>query len=418
MNVNKYSRGLFLAAMAAAATLFSACSTQTNASQTSQPTTVGVYTLKRQRYTIKTTLPGRAAAYMTSDVRPQVEGIIEKRLFKEGSEVYKGQALYQLDPAKYQAAYDSANADLAEARAAVQSARPKAERYIKAAKIDAVSEQDKDDAVATLAQDRATVQADKAALETARINLDYTRIKAPISGVISASTYTPGALVTDAQDTALATIRQLDPIYVDIKQTDTRFLDLKQALRQGKLATTDDNKVKVEISPAGNPGIKLDGRLEFAGASVDETSGTVTLRAIVQNPNHDLLPGMYVNATLPQGVATKALLVPQQAVTRDDSGNAHCLVVNAKDKVISRSLQIAAAAGNRWRVIQGLAAGDRVIVQGLGKVNAGDTVKTVAVDAEGKALKSNDDTATSSADTGVGTDKQDHDTASTSATGG
>lgn len=376
--------------------ILGACTQSQNNKGKSGMTTVGVYTVEPRDYTITTTLPGRAAAHEVSDVRPQVDGIIEKRLFTEGGQVTKGDVLYQLDAAKYQAAYDSARADLAEARAAVQSAAPKARRYIKAARIDAVSEQDKDDALATLAADRATVQADQAALETARINLGYTRIKAPISGVISASNYTAGALVTDAQDDALATIRQLDPIYVDIKQTDTQFLDLKQALRQGKLSTTSDNKVKISVSPAGNPSIKLSGRLQFAGASVDETSGTVTLRAIVDNPHHDLLPGMYVNATFPQGVATKAMLVPQQAVSRDSTGHAHCLLLSRENKVVSKSLRIAAAAGNLWRVTRGLSPGDRIIMQGSDKVSVGDTVKAVAVDANGNSQSA--DSANSTAD--------------------
>lgn len=341
---------------------------------------VGIYAVKSQAYTLTTTLAGRTSAHMTSDVRPQVDGIIDKRLFSEGSEVKAGQVLYQIDAAKYKAAYDSARAQLAQAQAQLQSARPLAERYRALTRLDAVSKQDLDNALATLAADRATIETDQANLETARINLGYTRIRAPIAGRIGASTVTPGALVTADQSQALATITQLDPIYVDINQTSTQFLALRHALRTGQLKQVGANEARVKVSAAGDPGLSMQGRLEFAGVTVDPGTGTVTLRAIVPNPDENLLPGMYVNARLPQGVDEHAILVPQQAVTHDENGAASCLLVNAQNKVVRQGLTVAGAAeGNFWRVSQGLKPGDRVIVQGTDKVKPGDTVKPTTV---------------------------------------
>lgn len=344
------------------------------------PVSVGVYAVQVKPYTLTTQLPGRTSAYLTSQVRPQVSGIIQKRLFREGSDVKAGQVLYQIDPATYQAAYDTAKAELAQARAVVQSARPLARRYKALSKMDAVSKQDLDNALATLAQDEATVQSDEAKLETARINLDYTRIKAPISGRIGASAYTPGALVTADQTDPLATINQLNPIYVDITQTSTQFLALRQALRSGQLKKVGDSEARVQVTAEGDGGPPMKGRLEFAGVTVDQGTGTVMLRAIVPNPNENLLPGMYVTARLVQGVDVKAILVPQQAVTRSASGQASCLVVGPDNKVTQRNLTIAGSVGDRfWRITSGLTAGDRVIVQGTDKVRTGQTVKPVAV---------------------------------------
>lgn len=341
---------------------------------------MGVYVVKVQPYTVTTNLPGRTSAYLSAQVRPQVNGIILNRLFKEGSDVKAGQVLYRIDPATYKAAYDNAKAQLAQAMAAVQSAKPMAKRYKALAKIDAVSQQDKDNEVATLAQDEATVQADRANLETARINLDYTKIKAPISGRIGASNYTPGALVTADQTNALATIDQINPIYVDITQTSTQFLALRNALRSGQLKSVGAQEARVKVTAEGLPGPPMKGRLEFAGVTVDESTGTVTLRAIVPNPNENLLPGMYVTARLVQGVDTKTILVPQQAVTYNANGQASCLIVGANNKVALRNVVIAGSAdGHFWRVSSGLTTGDRIIVQGSNKVSTGESVKPVTV---------------------------------------
>lgn len=354
---------------------------------------VGVYTVQTQPYTVTETLPGRARAYMSSEVRPQIDGIIKKRLFTEGAEVKAGQVLYQIDASRYRAAYDSAKARLAQAKAAVESARPLAERYRALAKIDAISKQDRDNAVAALAQDQANVATARADLESARINRDFTRIKAPIKGRIGASTYTPGALVTANQTQAMATINQLDPIYIDIQQSVGQYLALKQAVDSGRLDTDNNDAAPVRVTPEGGQ-TTLNGKLEFSGVSVNQDTGSVMLRAIVPNPNHTLLPGMYVRTTLTQGIDVKAILVPQQGVSRDASGQPTALVVDSDQTVRSRRLEIAASANdNRWRVRSGLKAGDQVIVQGSGKIQIGDTVNptVVSIDADGNVQAVNAD---------------------------
>lgn len=349
------------------------------ATPTSAPPHVGVYQVTSQAYTVTETLPGRTRAYMESEVRPQIDGIIKKRLFTEGADVTAGQVLYQIDPARYQAAYDSAQAELAQAKAAVKSAKPLAKRYTALAKIDAISKQDRDNALATLAQGRAQIATAKANLESARINLDYTAIKAPIDGRIGASAYTPGALVTANQSEALSTINQLDPIYVDIQQSVAQYLALKRAIESGQLSTDKDDAAPVKVTPEGGHAT-LDGKLEFSGVSVNPDTGSVMLRALVPNPGHTLLPGMYVRARLTQGIDVKSILVPQQAVSRDATGQPTALVVGPDDKVVQRQLTIASATDdNRWRLSAGLKPGDRVIVQGSDKTGIGQSVKPIQV---------------------------------------
>ncbi|MGB7755257.1 MAG: efflux RND transporter periplasmic adaptor subunit [Salinisphaera sp.] len=370
---------LSLPAAAALALLVGACSQSPTATPPG-PTEVGVYRVKPQPYTVTETLPGRTRAYMSSDVRPQVDGIIKKRLFTEGADVKAGDVLYQIDPARYQAAVSQARAQLQQAQAVVKSAAPLARRYQHLASIDAISKQDRDNAVAQLAQDRADVANARANLQTAEINLGYTRITAPISGRIGASAVTPGALVTANQTNALTTINQLDPIYIDIQQSVSQYLTLKQAVATGALQTDKDNAAPVVVSPEGGSGTVLTGKLEFSGVEVDSDTGAVLLRAIVPNPDHTLLPGMYVRATLTQGIDVKSILVPQQGVERDAAGRPTALVVGPNGKVVRRKLTIASATDdNRWRVTSGLAAGDRVIVQGTAKVNVGDKVRAVDV---------------------------------------
>ncbi|WP_353223024.1 efflux RND transporter periplasmic adaptor subunit [Salinisphaera hydrothermalis] len=375
---------LGLPAAAVIVLLLTACS-QPQSAAPKTLTTVGVYKVMPQPYTVTETLPGRTRAYMSSDVRPQVDGIIKKRLFTEGADVAAGDVLYQIDPARYEAAVSQANAQLQQAQAAVKSAAPLARRYQHLAAIDAISKQDRDNAVAQLAQDRADVANARANLQTARINLGYTRIKAPISGRIGASAVTPGALVTANQTNALTTINQLDPIYIDIQQSVSQYLTLKHAVATGALETDKNNAAPVTVSPEGSD-TTLKGKLEFSGAEVAPDTGAVMLRAIVPNPDHTLLPGMYVRATLTQGIDVKSILVPQQGVQRDAAGRPTALVVGADGKVARHKLKIASATDdNRWRVTAGLATGDRVIVQGTDKVNVGDKVKAVPVtiDADG-----------------------------------
>ncbi|WDS35126.1 efflux RND transporter periplasmic adaptor subunit [Pseudoxanthomonas sp.] len=338
--------------------------------------TVGVQAVSTQRLAMDQTLPGRTVAYMTSDVRPQISGIIQKRLFTEGHEVKAGQVLYQIDPATYQAAYDAARGDLAQAEAAVQSARPKAQRYQNLVKLDAVSKQDGDDAIATLRQDEAAVLAAKATLQTAKINLDYTHITAPISGRIATSTYTPGALVTASQDTALTTIQQLDPIYVDVSQSSAQLLALRKQLDSGALKSVD-GKAQVSITLEDGSTYAHTGTLEFVGTSVDTGTGNVTLRAVIPNPDGLLLPGMYVNAVLPMAINDNAILVSQSAITRNTKGEAVAKLVGSDGKVVEQVVQTGLATKDQWVVTAGLKAGDRLIVDGGSKVNAGQVV-TVA----------------------------------------
>ncbi|WP_031420759.1 efflux RND transporter periplasmic adaptor subunit [Xanthomonas euvesicatoria] len=362
--------------LAAATTLMAACSSR-QPPQMPQ-TQVGVQTLKVQRLAVDQTLSGRTVAYVTSDVRPQVGGILRKRLFTEGQDVQAGQVLYEIDPASYQAAYDTAKGDLAQAEAAVLSARPKAQRYQTLVGLDAVSKQDGDDALATLRSNQAAVVAAKASLQTARINLDYTRITAPVSGRIGTSSYTPGALVSAGQSEVLATINQLDPIYVDVTQSSAQLLQLRRQLDTGQLKAVD-GKAEVTLQLEDGSTYAHSGTLEVVDAAVDTATGTVKLRAVVPNPERVLLPGMYVTAKLSMAVDEQAILVPQQAISRNSKGQAVAMVVGSDNKVAQRVLTTGDAIGDKWVVRQGLKAGDKVIVQGLQKASVGAEVRAVEV---------------------------------------
>ncbi|APP00284.1 efflux RND transporter periplasmic adaptor subunit [Xanthomonas perforans] len=362
--------------LAAATTLMAACSSR-QPPQMPQ-TQVGVQTLKAQRLAVDQTLSGRTVAYVTSDVRPQVGGILRKRLFTEGQDVQAGQVLYEIDPASYQAAYDTAKGDLAQAEAAVLSARPKAQRYQTLVGLDAVSKQDGDDALATLRSNQAAVVAAKASLQTARINLDYTRITAPVSGRIGTSSYTPGALVSAGQSEVLATINQLDPIYVDVTQSSAQLLQLRRQLDAGQLKAVD-GKAEVTLQLEDGSTYAHSGTLEVVDAAVDTATGTVKLRAVVPNPERVLLPGMYVTAKLSMAVDEQAILVPQQAISRNSKGQAVAMVVGSDNKVAQRVLTTGDAIGDKWVVRQGLKAGDKVIVQGLQKASVGAEVRAVEV---------------------------------------
>lgn len=324
---------------------------------------------------------------MVSEVRPQVGGIIQKRLFTEGEDVKAGEVLYQIDPASYQATYDSAKGTLAQAEAAVFSAKPKAERYRELIAIDAVSKQDGDDAEAALRQYEAAVVTARASVQTAKINLDYTRIKAPISGRIGTSAYTPGALVTTNQDAPLATIQQLDPIYVDVAQTSAQLLALRKQLDSGALKAVD-GRVKVKIIMEDGSTYDREGSLAFVGTSVSTSTGNVTLRAIVPNPKGLLLPGTYVRAVLPMAINDSAILVAQSAVTRNTKGEATVKLVGDDGKVVERVIEVGDATGDQWIVTGGLKAGEKLIVEGGSKVSAGQTVKI----AEAKPTRSGTDT--------------------------
>jgi membrane fusion protein, multidrug efflux system len=337
-------------------------------------TTVEVQKITTQKMAVDQTLAGRTTAYMSAEVRPQVGGILRKRLFTEGQDVKAGQVLYQIDPATYQAAYDSAKADLAQAEAAVLSAKPKAQRYENLVKLDAVSQQEGDDATATLRQNQAAVLAAKAALLTAKINLDFTRITAPIGGRIGTSTYTPGALISAGQETALATIQQLDPIYIDMTQTSAQLLALRKQLDSGAL-TSVNGKAQVRVVLEDGSLFDQTGTLEFIGTSVDPGNGNVGLRAVVPNPKGVLMPGMYVRAVLPMAINTQAILIPQSAVSRNTKGEAMVKLVASDGKVEERVIQTGDAIKDQWVVTSGLKAGEQLIVSGASKASAGQTVK-------------------------------------------
>lgn len=331
---------------------------------------VSVVTVKKQSLNVTTDLPGRTAAFRVAEVRPQVNGIILKRNFVEGSDVQAGVSLYQIDPATYQAAYDSANGDLAQAQANANIARVTVNRYKKLIATNFVSRQDYDTAVATMQQNDAAVLAAKASLETARINLAYTRVTSPIGGRIGKSAYTEGALVTSGQTTAMATVQQLDPVYVDVTQSSNDFLRLKQELDSGVLKQ-QNGKATVRLLMEDGKEYQQPGTLEFSDVTVDETTGSITLRAIFPNPQHSLLPGMFVRARLEEGTNDNALLVPQQGVTRNPRGEATAMVVGPDNKVAVRQLTAQQAIGDKWLVTAGLQEGDRVIVSGLQKVKPG-----------------------------------------------
>lgn len=345
------------------------------------PVDVGVVTLTPQPVPLQTVLPGRTAPYEISEVRPQVGGLIKARLFEEGADVRAGQPLYQIDPATYQAAYEQARATLAIAQANLGSAQQKAERFASLVKINAVSHQDYDDAEAAYKQATATVQQQAAIVQAARINLAYTKIVAPIAGRIGRSTVTQGALVTASQTDALTTIQKLDPIYVDLTQSSSDLLALRRAIASGQLDPSAQGTAPVRLTLADGTVYPIEGRLQFAEVTVDQNTGAVTLRAVFPNPNGVLLPGMYVRATVSEGMAAQAILAPQQAVSRDDKGDPTALVVNAQNKVELRVLKTDRAVGSDWLVLSGLKAGDRVIVQGLQKIQPGDVVHPVPANA-------------------------------------
>lgn len=343
----------------------------------SSPPEVSVIVMQPQRVALTTELPGRTSPYQIAEVRPQVNGIIQKRIFTEGSDVKAGQVLYQIDPATYRAAFDSAKAAKARAEASLITVRLKEERYKDLVKIKAVSQQDYDDAHAALKQAEADVDAAKAALETARINLAYTRVTAPISGRIGRSTVTDGALVTASQPAALATIQQLGPMYVDVTQSSAELLKLKQNLASGLLKNNGAAQARVKLLLEDGSAYPLPGSLKFSEVTVDQSTGSITLRAIFPNPKQTLLPGMFVRTILEEGVSEKALLVPQRGVTRNPAGDATVMVVGAGEKVESRTIKVARTVGDNWLVSEGLKDGDRVILEGIQKARPGTQVKAV-----------------------------------------
>jgi membrane fusion protein (multidrug efflux system) len=335
---------------------------------------VSVITLQPGSATLTSELPGRIAAFETSDVRPQVSGLIQTRLFREGQEVRQGQALYQIDPSPYRAQAANARAALARAQAAIASSDALARRYGQLVAINAISKQDYENAQTTAAQARADVGVQRAALQTAEIDVRRTHISAPISGRIGRSTYTPGALVTSGQTDALTTIQRIDTVYVDLTQSSADLLKLRQQILQGSVAgasVTAHVRLKLEDGTT----YPIEGKLQFADVTVDPTTGSQTIRATFPNPQRLLLPGMYVRAEIVDGTRQNALLVPQRAVSRDEKGEPTVMVVGAGDKVEIRQLTTNRTAGDNWIVTDGLKPGDRVIIEGGMLLRPGVQVK-------------------------------------------
>ncbi|MGK4473621.1 efflux RND transporter periplasmic adaptor subunit [Aeromonas molluscorum] len=389
MHKNKIARSVGLALLAAG--WLAGCGDKEAAQAPGQmpPTAVEVATLHTAPLQLTTELTGRTAALRIAEVRPQVSGIVLKRLFTEGSDVKAGQLLYQIDPAIYQANVASAKANLAKAQANERSARLKAQRYGELAKVKAISRQEFDDADAAWKQQLAEIGAAKAALQSAQINLDYTRITAPISGRIGRSAVTEGALVTAQQAAALTTIQQLDPMYVDVSQSTADLLRLKRQVEAGKLTSGQADNAKVSFLLEDGSAYGESGELQFSDVSVDETTGMVTLRVIVPNPQLLLLPGMFMRATLKEGERSHGLLVPQTAVTRTPNGGATVMVVTQDNKVELRDIHISRIVGSNWVVESGLKAGERVIVAGLQKVRPGAQVTPSEQSAQAQATPAN-----------------------------
>jgi len=384
MQVNKrFNEALMLTAflmVLSGSLLLGGCNQQKQAAPPPVPE-VAVVTVQPQQVELTTELPGRTSAYLVAEIRPQVNGLIQKRLFKEGSDVKAGQVLYQIDPAPFQAALDHARAALAEAEANVPAIRLKMQRYKELLADKAVSQQDYDDAEAALKQAEAEVVYGKAAVESARINLDYTRVTAPISGRIGRSSVTDGALVTAHQPTALATIQQLDPIYADVPQSTTELLRLRRRLEEGRLDQNGGNQKKVKLILEDNNVYAQEGTLQFRDVTVDPTTGSVILRIVFPNPDGVLLPGMFVRAVVKEGINERAILIPQQTVARDPKGNPSVLVVDTEGKVQQRPLTLDRAMGDQWLVASGLSIGERVVVEGMQRARPGSSVKVVPNDA-------------------------------------
>lgn len=340
------------------------------------PPEVGVVTMTAERVVLTTELPGRTSPFLVAEVRPQVNGILRERAFEEGSDVKAGALLYQIDPAPYQAAFEQAKASLGIAEANLPAARSRAERMKGLVAIHAVGQQDYDDAAAAAMQAEASVAAAKAAVESARINLSYTPIRAPISGRTGRSSVTVGALVTAYQPVPLATVQQLDPIYVDVAQSSAELLRLQKSFKGGAL-TKDASWSRVKLILEDGTLYPREGKLKFREVTVDPATGSVTLRMVFPNPDHVLLPGMYVRAVVEEGVLLDAILVPQQGVARTPKGEPYALVAGKDGKVEQRMLTVGRAMGDRWLVTAGLAAGDQVIVEGTQRVRPGADVKAV-----------------------------------------
>ena len=355
------------------------------------PAEVGVITVQAQPVTLTRELPGRTSAFRVAEVRARVNGIVQKRLFTEGSDVKANQPLFQIDPAPYQAALESAQAQLARAEATAASTKSLAERYGELIKTNAISRQEYDDAIAKQKSAVADVAAATAAVKTARINVDYTVVKAPIAGRIGRSEVTEGAYVQQSTATLLATVQQLDTVYIDLTWSSADLMRMRRAIETGANKSVDGN-AKVQVILQDGRTYAEPGTLQFADVSVDQTTGSVALRAIVPNPKAELLPGMFVRARIEEGSKDNAILVPQRAVTRDQNGRPIALVVDKAGKVERRQLETDRAIGDSWLVTKGLAAGEQLVIEGLQKARPGATVKVVPAKLTADAPKEADAT--------------------------
>jgi len=395
MPFSNWSKRLGATGLVFAGILLAGCKSNVALPPPGGPAEVAIVTIRPERIVLTTELPGRASAYLVAEIRPQVNGLIQSRLFREGADVKAGDLLYQIDPAPYQAAYDQAKAalvmaeaDIGLAEANLPAIRSREERLRGLVAIHAVGQQDYDDASAAVRQAeanlvvrRTAVEVNRAAMESARISLSYTPIKAPISGRIGRSNITVGALVTAHQPTPLAVIQQLDPIYVDVTQAGADLLRLRRNLESGGLKNGGASQSKVRLLLEDGTSYPLEGTLQFRDVTVDPTTGSVTLRLVFPNPDNVLLPGMFLRAVVKEGVNDQAILIPQQAVSRDPKGTPVALIVDAESKVGQRMLSLDRAIGDRWLVASGLAPGDRVIVEGVQRVRPGAPVKVVPFDA-------------------------------------
>ena len=371
----KLRRAAIVACLILSPVLVAGCERAPAAKPAPPPAEVGIVTVHPAPVQRTTELPGRTTAVMTSDVRPQITGVILQRLFTEGSDVIEGQQLYEIDPRPYKAALDQAMAQRAQAQ--LEAAQLNLNRFLQLAVHDFATHQQVDNQRATVGRLTAAVAADTAAIQTAQINLGYTKVFSPISGRIGRSTLTPGALVTANQAATLATITQLDPIYVDVSQSAATLLRLNRELAAGELESGGDGAPKVTLKLEDGSTYSLPGTLQFTEVTVNEGTGTVMLRAIFPNPRHLLLPGMYVHAELLEGINRNGILVPQQAVSRNTHGDATLLVVGEGDKAELRVIETGQAVGNQWEVTSGLKAGEHVIVDGLQNVRPGAVVRPV-----------------------------------------
>ena len=378
-----------MAMSVAAALLLAACGKEQGGPP--PPPEVSIVTLKPRAVAITDQLPGRTTAFRVAEVRPQVTGIVQKRLFAEGTEVKAGAQLFQIDSGSYRAALSSAQAALKRAEAEAVTAKLLAERYEPLIAANAVSKQENDEAIAARARADADVASARAAVDAARINVVYTQVLSPISGQIGRTLVTEGALVTSGQQTPLATIQQLDPIYVDIAQSSTEMLRLQRLLANGELVKDDKNQAEVTLTLEDGSAYSERGRLKVSEASVDPSTGSVVLRAVFPNPRRELLPGMFVRAQLAQGTRSAALLVPQRGVSHNQKGEATVLIVDHEDKVVERVVTADRAIEGEWLITAGLNAGDRVIVDGVQKAKPGSPVKAVPAAEELAATKSGAD---------------------------